>query len=112
VEVSAVPAPRFFVVRHVARFPREWSSEARKSVCSLLRMTRGRGCARARSRSAAERPQVHFAALSASKDLRYTGPCAGRRTLSYKIQLAPIAPPLRFVPQGKRSGAGYEGVVA
>jgi hypothetical protein len=38
-EVAAVPAPRFFVVRYTARFPRNASSEARKLRCSLLRMT-------------------------------------------------------------------------
>jgi hypothetical protein len=70
VEVSAVLAPRFFVVRHVARFPREWSSEARKSVCSLLR-TRGRGRDGAQEKRRG-RTAGHFAALSVSKDLRYT----------------------------------------
>jgi len=38
-EVAAVPAPRFLVVRHDARFPRDAGSWARKWRCSLLGMT-------------------------------------------------------------------------
>jgi hypothetical protein len=34
-----VLAPRFFAARHTARFPRNISTKARKSRCSLLRMT-------------------------------------------------------------------------
>ncbi len=41
--VPAVPAPRFLLPRHSARFPRGGESQARKSGCSVVGMTRWRG---------------------------------------------------------------------
>jgi hypothetical protein len=38
-EVAAVPAPRFFVARHTAPFPRNASNEARELPCSFPGMT-------------------------------------------------------------------------